>query len=497
MTDRFPVLVINRLVDRDRWAGFCAAAEKVGVVPERIDALDAHRPGFPFAIYADLIGRTFWGNDTAKPGAIGCFLSHRRAWQKLVDDQIPIALICEDDARLVEDVEHLARDAARIEDLDILFANDRLASWTANETLPVSLPRVLADLAERGGPKGANLKASPGGDAYVVTMKGARRLLEITQQQGILCGVDWAIVWNGLSPGDPIPANFPELAALSEYAPPPAGLNVYVRPQPVAHLAEDTPSVLRHSVEVPIQALIKRDWSLAHSEFVATLFLSGNELNFAGRAGPDPVMATHRSGEIWDEQGLRLLLERFPDGGHFVDVGAHIGNHSAVMGRVGNAAKLTIVEPNDEVHKLLLTNLSVNGLSDRVNLAAPLVALGSRPGKSWMLRNRKRSSETMVKVDPPTAQDSSVVEIDVITGDDWLQNQAIDAIKIDTSGSEIDVLRSVAKVLSSQAPSILLDHADNGLDRVSRVADQLHYRVAGTVPSSRSRRSSSLLLPAR
>lgn len=35
-----------------------------------------------------------------RPGEIGCFLSHRRLWQRMVDQQIDVALILEDDVEL-------------------------------------------------------------------------------------------------------------------------------------------------------------------------------------------------------------------------------------------------------------------------------------------------------------------------------------------------------------------------------------------------------------
>ena len=80
-----PVLVINRDRDTERWDACRAASAAQGVDPHRIPAEDAHAPGFPFHDHADLIGDHFWGRDTIKPGAVGCFLSHRKAWRHVVD----------------------------------------------------------------------------------------------------------------------------------------------------------------------------------------------------------------------------------------------------------------------------------------------------------------------------------------------------------------------------------------------------------------------------
>ena len=126
-----PVWFISRASDLQRQKTFADGAANLNISVEKIDAFDAHRSDFPFGLYADLIGPQFWGEDRIKPGAIGCFLSHRRAWQRLVDTGVDAALICEDDIELTEDLGRLISLASQIKGLDILFANDRLASWAA------------------------------------------------------------------------------------------------------------------------------------------------------------------------------------------------------------------------------------------------------------------------------------------------------------------------------------------------------------------------------
>lgn len=48
-----------------------------------------HRPSYPFDL---------------RPAEIGCFLSHRLCWQKIVDQNLPFALVFEDDALLETDI---------------------------------------------------------------------------------------------------------------------------------------------------------------------------------------------------------------------------------------------------------------------------------------------------------------------------------------------------------------------------------------------------------
>ena len=240
------VLVINRDRDHDRWDGFVAAAQGVDIVPRRLPALDAHAPGFALAGHRDLLGTHFWGRHRIKPGAVGCYLSHRAAWAELAASEAPHVLICEDDARLGQPLDRLADAAHELPGFDVIFANDRLAAWASilgPGAHPV--PEVVAGLAEMGGPKANGMKPAPGGDCYLLSRRGAVRLLEMTARQQIVCGVDWAMIWSALDTphgGDA----FPELAILSQYLPvEEAPLAAHILTPAVSTLAHG-PSVLGH-----------------------------------------------------------------------------------------------------------------------------------------------------------------------------------------------------------------------------------------------------------
>lgn len=42
-------------------------------------------------------------------GEVGCYLSHLKAWQTIVDRDLPVALVLEDDVQLSEDITHVLR----------------------------------------------------------------------------------------------------------------------------------------------------------------------------------------------------------------------------------------------------------------------------------------------------------------------------------------------------------------------------------------------------
>lgn len=492
-----PVWFISRASDLQRQKTFTDGAAKLNITASKIDAFDAHRPDFPFGLYADLIGSHFWGEDRIKPGAIGCFLSHRKAWQNLVDSGLDAALICEDDIELTEGLGRVISAASAIHGLDILFANDRLASWAAaphpgQPTVPIT--ETVQALARIGGPKEAGLKVSPGADCYLLTRCGAEKLLALTKDQRIVCGVDWAMVWNGLASVDGETVNaFPALDVLQRtLGLTAAPLNAHVLTEAVSRLVPG-PSVLKHAIDLPIAHLINRNPQLAHTEYVATLDVGGAQLSFAGRSGPDPVMEAHRTGDLWDEAGIKLLLERFPAGGTFVDIGAHLGNHTVAVGKLGAAGKILSIEANAEIYNILRANIAMNGLSRIADVAPGGLALGSSAGEAWILLNRRKSSETMVKKDRPD-EGGPKIRTTLMTGDDWIGDQPVHAIKIDTAGTEVDILRGLRRTIATQKPIMLIDHSSGSFERIERLAGEMGMHVVATVPSSRKRRDSSLLI---
>lgn len=256
-----PVYVLNRDQDTGRLAAFTASAREYHIDFKRISAFDGHAADAPFRDHADLIGAHFWGAPEVKPGALGCFLSHRSAWWKVLDNGHPNALICEDDAVFFEDLSRLEHSARALGSVDIIFANTRLASWCAavggDEAHPLS--EVMARLAASGGPKGLGLKSAPGGDCYVLSASGARRLLELTEAQRIVCGVDWAMVWNSLSDVDDRCARaFPELGILLQHlSTSTKPLNSLVFSRAVAGQSGGVASTIRHRITRPVRDLLR------------------------------------------------------------------------------------------------------------------------------------------------------------------------------------------------------------------------------------------------
>jgi len=158
------VLVINLAKDVDRREALLAQFSKFADLRPRI-VEGVHGSALPDNTCEALAQDRRWARNK---GTIGCFLSHVKAWEEVARLTDRFALVIEDDVN-VSGLRHLAT-LALPDDAEIVFVNDRMSPQEAGAT-PAVLPiwRALELLeAAHGG---------PGGDGYLLTPEGARKLL--------------------------------------------------------------------------------------------------------------------------------------------------------------------------------------------------------------------------------------------------------------------------------------------------------------------------------
>jgi glycosyl transferase family 25 len=132
------------------------------------------------------------GADPGMRGTLGCFLSHAAAWEAMLERGDALCLIVEDDVIPLLD---LPPTLAFPRDLDLLFVNDRLAPRLDPAKTDRFTFHPLRD-AMRAFPPEDN---APGGDGYLLTASGARKLLDWVAQDGFAEDVDWRLIAYGLT----------------------------------------------------------------------------------------------------------------------------------------------------------------------------------------------------------------------------------------------------------------------------------------------------------
>ena len=89
--DMIPAYCINLDRRTDRWLHMSGMFERIGLTVERLPATDGQDP------QAALVLAQHPAAALLSTGALACFESHRRAWQRLIDSGASHALVFEDD----------------------------------------------------------------------------------------------------------------------------------------------------------------------------------------------------------------------------------------------------------------------------------------------------------------------------------------------------------------------------------------------------------------
>lgn len=433
-----PVYVINRAADAERLERFTASAAEHGLSPERIPALDGHDPLTPLFLYRDLLRDTFNGGPDIKPGAFACYLSHMAAWRRFLTTGAEMALVCEDDATFTAPPAPLFAAAAE-RDFDVIFTNARMAAWRNAAGLGAWAPAAAVAAAVRPGE--GDLSAAPGADAYVVSRDGARRLIEMTQRHGVTTGVDLAMI-----------------AAASDGA-----LDAFVSPAPIAATAG--PSVLRHAVTVPLSRFREAPevQPLEGPDDALTRVPSGPR--------NDPVFAAFAAGRFPAPAALEMMRRWMPEGGVFVDIGAHAGAATLFMLRHGGAGRAIPLEFEPGLCDLLRKAIEANMLETRADLSRLGHAVGARREK----RERKGSSRNPFAM---RLRPGFVETAPVRPADSLLRGEPADMISIDVNGMERDVLKGLSKTLRRRSPLIVLRLSGRGGERAATFLARRGYELA-------------------
>jgi GR25 family glycosyltransferase involved in LPS biosynthesis len=166
-----------------------------------VPGLDGLDENFPFPSFKHLY-HPFWGNEESfKPGAFACYLSHSLCWQAIAEGDAPHAVVLEDDVAFQSDNLEAFADSVLEAPFDLIFINERMQRWIAASSIREEKPLVpvsqlLCSLV-RSGEFASRIRA-PGADGYIVSREGARKLMTMLHSRKVCMGVDYALVFNSV-----------------------------------------------------------------------------------------------------------------------------------------------------------------------------------------------------------------------------------------------------------------------------------------------------------
>jgi glycosyl transferase, family 25 len=186
---QIPIFVINMARDVERMASMRSQLDRLGLPFERFEAvdgrlLDAEQKK---ALYSDFWYRLIHGR-SATNGEIGVSLSHRKIYQKMLDNKIEWAIIFEDDVLLLP---QLASQLEEIESSTRDFDMVQLFSFRQPEC---ELRRVASGRFEIKTFR--NYHASSA--AYLLRLSGAKKLLRIGKVRALSDRWCWLSAMSGL-----------------------------------------------------------------------------------------------------------------------------------------------------------------------------------------------------------------------------------------------------------------------------------------------------------
>jgi FkbM family methyltransferase len=153
----------------------------------------------------------------------------------------------------------------------------------------------------------------------------------------------------------------------------------------------------------------------------------------------------------------RLLAALAPPGGVAVDAGAHIGYLTLELARaVGVDGRVYALEPDPAAAAALRSNLRRNRLGDRVIVVEQ--ALGAEPGTAVLHLAGGGEASSLAELPGFHARlDVRVTPLDELVGD-----AAVDLVKLDVEGAELEALRGMTRLLRRRPDVALVVECNPG-----------------------------------
>ncbi len=153
-----------------------------------------------------------------------------------------------------------------------------------------------------------------------------------------------------------------------------------------------------------------------------------------------------------------------------LDIGANIGNHSVYWAIKANAKKIYSFEPIKDTFEILQKNVEFNKLSDKIKIFN-IGLSNQKTNGSISFFESTNIGATSVKQNPRGSL--SLDKLDNIK----IEEDAVDFVKIDTEGHELQVLQGARKTLLKYKPTIFIEIDPKNKSQVHEYLTKLGYRL--------------------
>jgi len=155
--------------------------------------------------------------------------------------------------------------------------------------------------------------------------------------------------------------------------------------------------------------------------------------------------------EKYEPYETELILRQTKSGDVIVDVGANIGYYTILLAdKVGLNGKVYAFEPDLINFEILKKNVEVNKLKNVVLVRA---AVSNKKGISYLYKSKENYGDHRM------FGNEEKEEIKTIKLDNYLKNQKIDLMKVDTQGWEPSVFEGAKKIIEKNKPTIFFEYS--------------------------------------
>jgi FkbM family methyltransferase len=170
-----------------------------------------------------------------------------------------------------------------------------------------------------------------------------------------------------------------------------------------------------------------------------------------------------RAEGIWEPFETSLVLRLLRPGDVFVDVGANVGYFSVLAASVvGAQGAVFAFEPDPDNYRLLRANAELNDQGHRIT--AVEAALSDAAGAGRLFLSAGNLGDHQVYAGD---EQRSSVPIALLDGGDYLAGrlQRLDLLKVDTQGSEYQVMAGLLPLLTAlaQPPRVIIELTPHSL----------------------------------
>ena len=155
---------------------------------------------------------------------------------------------------------------------------------------------------------------------------------------------------------------------------------------------------------------------------------------------------------LWEPFESSLVQRFLKPGDSFLDAGANIGYFTVLAAAcVGEHGKVYAFEPEPRNYALLQKNIELNEFAARVH--AVDLALAAEPGEGQLHLHPDNLGDHQLYTEDPTRQ---LIAIELVAGAAYLQSRCdrLDLVKIDTQGSERQVVLGLMPLLKRSGPDL-------------------------------------------